>query len=113
MKVYKFLILCAVMVSFDICRAQDSKCLNYVKFNYSVVDSNNGLSNGEILVKNLDQQQKLVWHLVPILTDNSYEKNNLEEGILKDIPPGEYYLIVRDLGHKGKCPVSKTIVIKR
>ncbi len=113
MKASKFFILCTLMVCAEICGAQDSKCLNYVKFNYSVIDSNNGLSNGEISVKSLDTQQKLVWHLIPIPTDNSFEKNNLEEGVLRDIPPGEYYLIVRDLGRKGKCPVSKSVVIKR
>jgi hypothetical protein len=94
-------------------RAQDSKCLDYVKFSYSVIDNNDGSSKGEISVKNLDTQQKLVWHLIPISGDNSFEKNNLEEGVLKDIPPGEYHLIVRELGRNGKCPVYKTVLIKR
>jgi hypothetical protein len=111
MKAAKFLIVCLFMVSFFAIRAQRSQCLDYVKFDYSLIDCSNGLSNGEIHIKNLDPQQKLEWHLIP--NNNLFEKNYLKEDVLRNIPSGEYNLIVRDRRTNGKCSVNKLVVIKR
>lgn len=113
MKVAKFFILCLFMLAFFCGKAQESKCVSYVKFDYSITSSNNELIKDEIHFKSLDPKQKLVWHLIPISVNNLFEKNNLEEGILNNIPNGEYYMIVRDLSRNGNCPVSKLVVIKR
>ncbi len=111
MKITRLLIVGILLFSLHESISQGSPCTNSVKFQYSIGYSllNTGL--GEIHLTNLDQSQKVVWHLISI--SNSFERKYIEANVLKDIPVGEYKLIVRDQRPQGNCPVVESIVINK
>ena len=111
MKIATLPIACIIIFSFGKATSQASTCTNFVRFEYSITHQPTKLGFGEVRLTNLDPSQKIVWHLIPVNT--TFEKKYIDADVLKDIPEGEYQLIVRDQRPHGKCPVVKSIVIKK
>ncbi len=111
MKIATLPIACIIIFSFCEAYSQASACTNVVRFEYSISNNTSNQNNWELRLTSLDPSQKVIWHLIPINT--TFEKKYIEVDVLKNIPEGEYQLIVRDQRPHGRCPVVKLINIKK
>jgi hypothetical protein len=111
MKIATLPIACIIVFSLSKAFSQASACTDFVRFEYSITNHIANLGFGEVRLNSLDPSQKIIWHLIPVNT--TFEKKYIDGDVLKDVPEGEYQLIVRDQRPHGRCPVIKSIVIKK